>query len=168
MAGVTDVLGMPRRYATPTGDPCPRTVRRDGTIEGSGNCMGCATCLQFGGLVDVPGLEVVSPRKQVVLRYFEGFRRSDHAEVLACLTDDVVWDRPGFERLAGKAAFRAGIENEALVGSAAAADVDRLVEEGDTVVAIGEGTHRGDARCDVFTFRGGLVSRIESYAVPLG
>ena len=53
--------------------------------------------------------------------------------------------------------------------------LDRLVEEGDTVVAIGSGrsTHRnGDvnrfAYCDVFTFTGELVSRVESYLVPLG
>jgi hypothetical protein len=43
-----------RRYATPTGEPCPRTVRVDGTVEGDGNCRGCGVCLQFGGLVDLP------------------------------------------------------------------------------------------------------------------
>jgi ketosteroid isomerase-like protein len=50
-----------------------------------------------------------------------------------------------------------------------------LVEEGDTVVAIGigEGTHRlhGPFRfayCDVFTFRDELISRVESFVVALG
>ena len=52
--------------------------------------------------------------------------------------------------------------------------VDRLIEEGDTVVAIGsgEGTHKSGRRhsfayCDVFTFEGEKVSRVESYLVPL-
>ena len=40
-----------RRYSTPTGQPCPRTVRVDGSVEGSGNCLGCGTCLQFGDLL---------------------------------------------------------------------------------------------------------------------
>ena len=41
----------PRRYATPTGEPCPRTVRLDGTIEGSGDCHACGCCLLDSGLV---------------------------------------------------------------------------------------------------------------------
>ena len=43
----------------------------------------------------------MSARKQLVERYFEGFRRSDHEEILRCLTDDVVWDLPGFKHLEG-------------------------------------------------------------------
>jgi hypothetical protein len=41
------------RYATPTGSPCPRTIRVDGTVEGAGACFGCGTCLLFGGLVNI-------------------------------------------------------------------------------------------------------------------
>jgi len=40
------------RYPTPTGEPCPRTVRVDGTIEFGGNCQSCGTCLLYGELVD--------------------------------------------------------------------------------------------------------------------
>jgi hypothetical protein len=40
-----------RRYATPNGAPCPRTVRVDGTVEGSGDCLGCGCCLVGSGLV---------------------------------------------------------------------------------------------------------------------
>lgn len=115
----------------------------------------------------------MSEHKHVVERYFEGFRQGDHAEVLACLTDDVVWHLPGYRHLAGEAAFDQEIENEEFVGSPALV-VDRLVEEGDTVVAIGTGestdtsgrVHRF-AYCDVFTFRGGEICRVESYLVPL-
>jgi ketosteroid isomerase-like protein len=94
--------------------------------------------------------------------------------VLACLTDDVTWDLPGFTHLEGKAAFDGEIENEAFTGSPTLA-IDRLVEEGETVVAIGTGAgtrtsgevHRF-AYCDVFTFAGDLVRPVESYVVPLG
>jgi hypothetical protein len=40
------------RYPTPTGDPCPRTVRTDGTIEHGGICQSCGTCLLLADLVD--------------------------------------------------------------------------------------------------------------------
>lgn len=116
----------------------------------------------------------MSSRKAVVETYFEGFRRSDHAMILGCLTDDVVWDLPGFRHLAGKEAFDGEIENPEFSGSPTL-DVDRLVEEGDTVVAVGAGsgsrtsgeTHRF-AYCDVFTFAGDAIRRVESYLVPLG
>ena len=114
-----------------------------------------------------------SPRKTVVETYFEGFRRSDHDRILACLTDDVAWDLPGYKHLAGKDAFDREIENEEFVGSPILT-VDRLVEEADTVVAIGngEGTHKSGQRrrfvfCDVFTFGGDRIRRVESYLVPL-
>jgi ketosteroid isomerase-like protein len=116
----------------------------------------------------------VSARKDVVETYFEGFRRSDHAMILACLTDDVVWDLPGYAHLEGKQAFDGEIENEEFEGSPTLT-IDRLVEEGDTVVAIGAGqaarkggeVHRF-AYCDVFTFAGDRIGRVESYLVPLG
>ena len=114
-----------------------------------------------------------SPRKALVERYCDGFRRGDHAIVLATLTDDVVWDLPGFRHLAGKAAFDTEIENPAFQGRPTL-HVDRLVEEGDTVVAIGGGRAEraggGEHRfafCDVFTFRGDLIARVESYVVAL-
>ena len=122
------------------------------------------------------GEDDVTQRKAVVEAYFDGFRRSDHAQILDCLTDDVVWDLPGYAHLEGKGAFDGEIENEEFVGSPTL-HLDRLVEEGDTVMAIGtgEGTRRsGDthrfAYCDVFTFTAGSdrIRRVESYLVPLG
>jgi ketosteroid isomerase-like protein len=114
-----------------------------------------------------------SPRKVVVEAYFDGFRRSDHEQILACLTDDVAWDLPGYAHLTGKDAFDQEIENEEFVGSPTLI-VDRLIEEADTVVAIGNGetTHKsGELRrfvfCDVFTFAGDQIRRVESYLVPL-
>ena len=115
----------------------------------------------------------MSARKDVVETYFEGFRRTDHAMIVACLTDDVVWDLPGYAHIEGKVAFDGEIENEEFEGSPTLT-IDRLVEEGDTVVAIGTGAgHRSSgevhrfAYCDVFTFAGDRIGRVESYIVPL-
>ncbi|MCO8126881.1 hypothetical protein NHL50_06650 [Acidimicrobiia bacterium EGI L10123] len=40
-----------KRYQTWNGEPCPRHVRVDGTVEGSGDCLGCGTCLLGSGLL---------------------------------------------------------------------------------------------------------------------
>jgi ketosteroid isomerase-like protein len=115
----------------------------------------------------------MSSRTDLVETYFEGFRRSDHNLILSCLTDDVAWDLPGFRHLVGKAAFDGEIENPDFEGSPKLI-IDRLIESDDAVVAIGEGVAKpraGEpfrfAYCDVFTFRGELVCRVESYLVPL-
>ena len=115
----------------------------------------------------------MSSHTDTVEAYMEGFRRSDKPAILALLTDDVAWDLPGFRHLTGKADFEGEIvnpqfeENPTLV-------VDRKLEAGDSVVCIGEGA--GQMRtgvelrfafCDVFTFRGDLICRVESYIVPL-
>ena len=115
----------------------------------------------------------MSNQTDIVHAYMDGFRRSDKPGILALLTDDVVWDLPGFRHLSGKADFEGEIvnplfeENPTLV-------VDRTLEDGDTVVCIGEGSGQmktGDefrfAFCDVFTFRDDLIHRVESYIVPL-
>lgn len=115
----------------------------------------------------------MSTRTDVVERYFDGFRRSDHDLILSCLTDDVVWDLPGHAHLEGKEAFDGEIENPEFEGSPVLT-VERLLEADDAVVATGEGEGRhrvtGPFRfafCDVFTFAGDLVRRVESFVVPL-
>jgi uncharacterized protein len=104
---------------------------------------------------------------------FAGFRSSNHAQILACLTDDVVWDLPGHAHLVGKDAFDREIERPEFVGSPTLT-VDRFVEEAETVVAIGSGAgvHKSGephrfAFCTVFTFAGDKIDRVESYVVPL-
>jgi ketosteroid isomerase-like protein len=115
----------------------------------------------------------MSPRKAVVEKYIEGFRRSDHSLVLSCLTDDVVWELHGYTTLQGRNAFDAEIENDAFIGSPSLT-IDRLIEEGDTVVATGRGSAtRKDGEilnflfADVFTFSGDVISRLEIYQVNL-
>ena len=34
--------------------------------------------------------------KKTVEMYIDGFRATDHAKILSCLADNVVWDMPGF------------------------------------------------------------------------
>jgi ketosteroid isomerase-like protein len=115
----------------------------------------------------------MSSLKAVVQTYFDGFRRSDHAAILACLTDDVVWELPGYKSLAGKKAFDGEIENDDFEGSPKLT-VDRLIEEGNSVVALGAGQGARKAGglvkfafSTAFTFTGDKISRVESYVVPL-
>jgi ketosteroid isomerase-like protein len=117
--------------------------------------------------------ERMPSHKTIVAAYLEGFRRGDHQQILALLTDDVTWDLPGYAHLEGKEAFDREIENELFVGNPTIT-VDRVIEEGETVVAIGSGAETrksGEefrfAYCDVFTFSGDLIRRVESYLVPL-
>jgi ketosteroid isomerase-like protein len=111
--------------------------------------------------------------KQTVQRYMEAFRKSDHAEVLACLTDDVEWVIPGAFHLQGKEAFDREIENEAFVGRPAI-DVTRLIEEDEVVVA--EGSVRSARRdggvlnavfCDVFVMREARIRHLTSYLMEV-
>jgi ketosteroid isomerase-like protein len=113
----------------------------------------------------------MSPRKTIVERYIEGFRRTDHPQILSCLTDDIVWVLPGYKTVRGKQAFDAEIEHDAFEGSPTI-DLERLIEEGDSVAVNGNGsvTKKGGevmkfAFSEVFTFRGGLVSRLDTYHV---
>ncbi len=116
----------------------------------------------------------MTQNQQTVQRYMDGFRTSDHALVLSCLTDDVEWVIPGAFHLRGKEAFDGEIENDAFVGRPTI-EVTRLVEEGDVVVA--EGTVRSARRdggtlnavfCDVFVMRDEKIRRLTSYLMELG
>jgi ketosteroid isomerase-like protein len=116
----------------------------------------------------------VTRNKQTVEKYLDGFRKSDHGQILSCLTDDVRWDMPGFFHLVGKRAFDAEIENPAFVGRPKI-DVGRMVEEGDVVVVEGtvragkkEGGELNAVFCDVFVMRSGLIHRLTTYLMEVG
>jgi len=110
-----------------------------------------------------------SENKQTVQKYVDAFARSDHTEVLSCLTDDVEWVIPGAFHLTGKVAFDAAIENDAFVGGPTIR-VTRMTAEHEVVVV--EGTVRSVRKgggalnlvfCDVFEMRGTRVRRLTSY-----
>jgi uncharacterized protein len=116
----------------------------------------------------------VSPRKSVVTRYIDGFVRNDHDQILSCLSDDIVWAIHGHRTLKGKDAFDAEIEGQAGYEGAPEMEIDRMIEEDDVVAAQGHGRipiEAGGMReyvfCEVFTFEGEAVSRLDTYHVWL-
>jgi|RhiMetdeSRZDD1v2_1073273.scaffolds.fasta_scaffold209745_3 uncharacterized protein len=118
-------------------------------------------------------MTIGTTRKQVVQAYIEGFRRTDHDMILSCLADDISWLIHGYRTLDGKDAFDAEIENDAATGSPTL-HLQQLIEESDTVVAIGQGqmTLKVGGPVDfvfaeAFTFRDDKISRIETFHINL-
>ncbi|MEU4163515.1 nuclear transport factor 2 family protein [Actinoplanes sp. NPDC026670] len=112
-------------------------------------------------------------QRHLVNEYFDGFRTGDHPRILATLTDDVTWVIHGHRVTNGKAEFDGEIENPAFTGHPLL-DVERVLEDGAVVVTTGEGrgvsVEHGPFRFafnDLFTFRDGLIARVDSYVVPL-
>jgi uncharacterized protein len=108
-------------------------------------------------------------RKATVETYMAGFRSTDHAKILSCLTDDVIWEMPGFFYHEGKKAFDKEIENPEADGHPEIT-VTRMVEEGNIVVAEGlvkaklKGNRTIDAVfCDVFHFREARICKLTTY-----
>jgi ketosteroid isomerase-like protein len=113
------------------------------------------------------GGDGVTQQKAVVEKYTDGFRRGDLAQILSCLTDDVVWALHGAKTLVGKDAFAAEADNAG--GPIPELTLDRMVEEGDAVAVIGHGGDPHDfVYSEVFTFTGGLVSRLDTFHIWLG
>jgi ketosteroid isomerase-like protein len=115
----------------------------------------------------------MTPNKHTVQKYMDAFARTDHAEVLSCLTDDVEWLIPGAFHVKGKSAFDKEIENDAFVGSPAI-HVSRMIEERDVVVA--EGSVRAARRdggtlnavfCDVFVMHDAKIRHLTSYLMEV-
>ena len=81
----------------------------------------------------------MSTRKALVERYIDGFRRGDHEQILSCLTDDILWEIHGHATVRGKADFASTIESDATPGRPTLM-IDRLIEEGNSLVAVGSGS----------------------------
>jgi ketosteroid isomerase-like protein len=108
-------------------------------------------------------------QKHTVEIYMDGFRSTDHAKILSCLNEDVIWEMPGFFYHQGKEAFDKEIENPNADGHPDIY-ISRLVEEGNIVVA--EGTVKAKMKdgnkidavfCDVFHFTNGRISKLTTY-----
>ena len=111
----------------------------------------------------------MTPNKQTVTEYMDAFRVSNHERVLACLTDDVIWEMPGIYQHVGKEAFDKEIENDNFVGSPTI-QIIKLVEENNIVIA--EGAVQGNMKngnkldavfCDVFEMENGEIKKLTSY-----
>lgn len=112
---------------------------------------------------------MLSENKKTIEKYMDGFNKSDHAQILSCLTDDIVWDLPGAFHLVGKEAFDKEIENPAFEGKPLI-KVTRMTEENNVVIA--EGTVRTKPKgkdfihlvfCDVFEMQNGKIKKLISY-----
>ena len=115
----------------------------------------------------------MSINKQTVERYLDGFRKSDHAQILSCLTDDIVWTVFGAFRLQGKEAYDAEIENPAFTGRPIL-DVVRMVEEDDVIMAelrgearFADGTPFHMSMAEVFVMRDGLICERRAFVIEL-
>jgi ketosteroid isomerase-like protein len=115
----------------------------------------------------------MSVNKATVQSYMDAYSRWDHAEVLACLTDDVEWVVPGAFHLTGQSAFDNEIEGHGAAGPPEIS-ITRLIEEDDIVVAEGivrnaleSGSVLSLVYCDVFVMREGLIRHLTSYLMPI-
>jgi ketosteroid isomerase-like protein len=115
----------------------------------------------------------MSVNKQTVETYIDGFNKSDHEQILSCLTDDIRWTVFGWFRLEGKAAYDAEIENPAFTGRPLVTIV-RMVEEDDVVMAeLTLEAHRADgglmraAMGEVFVMENGKIKERRAYVVEL-
>ncbi len=111
--------------------------------------------------------------KKIVEKYMDGFNRSDHEQILACLTENVEWILPGVFHLRGMDAFEKEIENPAFEGKPFIV-ITRAIEENDIVII--EGTVRAKKKdaeyidlvfCDVFEMKNGLINKLTSYLMEV-
>ena len=152
----------------------------DGVVQVSGiigSVIGAVILLldlPRGAAASVATGVTTSTHKAAVDRYFDGFRGSDHTMILSCLTDDVVWDLPGFRHLDGQGGVRRGDREPRVPGLAASSR--SIASWRKTTWWSRSGVEKASRRtgerirfafCDVFTFRGDLICRVESYLVPL-
>ena len=114
-----------------------------------------------------------SRNRATVERYLDGFQRTDHAQIIGCLTDDITWTVFGAFYLEGKDAYDAAIEGPGFAGSPDL-EVVRMVEENDTIMAelVGrvpqqDGSVRRLSMAEVFVMREGLICERRAWVVPL-
>jgi uncharacterized protein len=111
----------------------------------------------------------MTENKKTVEIFMNGFNKSDHKQILSCLTDDVEWVMPGAFHLVGKDAFDKEIENDIFVGNPVIT-IKRIMEENDVVVAEGkvvvekkESGYLNVVFCDVFIMEDGKIKHLTSY-----
>jgi ketosteroid isomerase-like protein len=115
----------------------------------------------------------VSENKRTVERYIDGFNKSDHEQILGCLTEDIQWTVFGAFHLVGKDAYDKEIENPAFTGSPEIT-ILRMVEENDVVMAeltlVAKPIDADPIRMvagEVFVMRDALIKERRAYLIPL-
>ena len=111
----------------------------------------------------------MTENKKTIEKYMDGFIASDHEKILSCLTEDIVWDMPGFFHLNGKQAFDKEIENDNFEGRPTI-KITRMIEENDIVVAEGSvqikitaGGMLDAVFCDVVHMENGKIKHLTTY-----
>ena len=112
---------------------------------------------------------MAASNKTTVQEYMDAFTITDRPRILACLTEDVIWEMPGFYHHKGIEAFSKEITNDNFEGFPSI-QVFRMVEENDVVVAEGavqckikNGGMLDAVFCDVFEMREGKIKKLTSY-----
>ena len=140
-------------------------VRHEGSQAPSGTCRLCGGC--------PPGRVAKRPTTCRSSPALPTDWRSDHEQILSCLTDDIVWTVFGAFQLQGKEGYDAAIEGPGVVGIPDL-HVVRMVEEGITVMAEltgtalrEDGTEMRMAMGEVFVFQDGLTCEGRAFVIPL-
>lgn len=115
----------------------------------------------------------MSDNKKTVEKYVDGFNKSDHAQILSCLTDDIQWTNFGWYRIHGKEAYDQHIEGPEFIGSPKLI-ITRMVEEDGVVMAEMTAEVRrttGElarmAMGEVFVMRDGKIKERRGYVIEL-
>lgn len=116
----------------------------------------------------------MSRNTDTVTAYIDGFRTNDHAQILACLTDDIEWTVFGAFHLRGKEAYDKAIDGAPEFIDPPDLEVIRMVEQGDVVMAELAGTARraagGEMRmsmAEVFVMRDGRIAERRAWVIVL-
>lgn len=111
--------------------------------------------------------------KRILQQANAAVRAGDNEGFLAFCTEDVVWATVGGDTLHGKAAVRAWMATD--YSTPPEFTVDRLVADGENVVALGhivardgQGRRVRNAYCDVWQVRDGKLAALQAYVIPVG
>ncbi|HKP43733.1 nuclear transport factor 2 family protein [Mycobacterium sp.] len=105
--------------------------------------------------------------KDVIKRGYEAFTAGDMDAVMNLFDDDIEWVQPGQSSVSGTFHGKTEVMEELgrLAEKSLTVKLNRLIAEGDTVVAITEVTAGGETGedADVFTVRDGKTVRAEMH-----
>jgi uncharacterized protein len=114
------------------------------------------------------GIEMsAQDNKDVIQRGYAAFTSGDMDTVMSLFDDDCEWVQPGQSAVSGTFHGKAEIMEHfgRLVEKGLTVKLERLVAEGDTVVALTEVTAGGETGhdADVFTLRDGKTVRVDTH-----
>jgi limonene-1,2-epoxide hydrolase len=115
----------------------------------------------------------VTSNQRTIETYMDGFRRTDRAQILSCLSEDVEWEVPGLFRVRGKDEFSKHIVDDGFSGKPDIAvtrmsETDEIVfAEGSVRVERSDGALASLVFCDVFEMQHSKIRRLISYLMEI-